>query len=220
MSIAGVTSTTSSSATNVTGTGSSTIGKDDFLKLLVTQLQKQDPLNPQDPTEFTSQLTQFSSLEQLMGVNDNIKNLTLQDSLGGKVTATGFIGKTARVNGDLVSVKSGQAAKVNFSLAGDSAKTSVNIYDVSGKLIDVVDLGKQGTGDHEFQWDAKGKDGTTEPDGAYQFEVVAQNSDGDALSASSSFSGQITGVSFENNQTLLDIGGVKWSLADVTSLSN
>ena len=220
MSITGVNSTTSSPASSTASTGSSTIGKADFLKLLVTQLQKQDPLNPQDPTEFTSQLTQFSSLEQLISVNDNIKGLADQSSLGNKITATGFIGKTARVNGDLVNVKDGKAATVNFNLPGASAKTSVNIYDASGKLIDVVDLGQLKAGDHEFQWDAKTASGASEPDAAYQFEVVAQDTKGYALSVSSSFSGLVTGVSFANNKTLLEIGGLKWSLSDVEALSN
>jgi flagellar basal-body rod modification protein FlgD len=219
MSIAGITPTTSAAtASTSSAQGSGIIGKDDFLRLLVTQLQKQDPLNPQDPTEFTSQLTQFSSLEQLIGVNDNIKTLITQGGLSSEITAAGYIGKTAKVKGDLLSVSDGTAVPVHFSLPADSTKTNVNIYDASGKLIKVVDLGTLKAGDHDFQWDAKTASGSSAPDSSYRFEVTAQDAQAQALTVTSSFTGQITGVSFENGQAMLNIGGQKWPLGDLVSI--
>ncbi|MCL5270409.1 MAG: hypothetical protein M1457_07645, partial [bacterium] len=79
-SIASVVSPAITTAQSTAGTG--TVSKDEFLRLLVTQLQKQDPLNPQDPSEFTSQLAQFSSLEQLISIGEGLDALTSQQALG------------------------------------------------------------------------------------------------------------------------------------------
>jgi flagellar basal-body rod modification protein FlgD len=78
------------------------LGKDDFLRLLVAQLKAQDPLNPMENTEFTAQLAQFSSLEQLSNVNENLKSLISYQTSTDNSQAVGFIGKTVNANGNLV----------------------------------------------------------------------------------------------------------------------
>ena len=93
-----VTDVNSAASSSATGslTGSSNLGKDDFLLLLVTQLQNQDPLNPQDPTEFTSQLAQYSSLEQLFTVNDQLGQLETTNGNVVQMTALGLMGQNVR----------------------------------------------------------------------------------------------------------------------------
>jgi flagellar basal-body rod modification protein FlgD len=211
-------STSASTSATASATASDTIGKEEFLKLLVTQLQKQDPLNPEDPTEFTSQLTQFSSLEQLIGINQNLEGLASQQSLGSTLTAAGLIGKTVRISGNTLNVTSGAASSAQYELSFDSAKTSVNVYNQAGVLIDVVDMGSQKAGAHDFEWDAVPSSGTKAIDGSYYFEVVAQNSAGQSFPAQTSFTGQVTGVRFDQGQAELEIGGAAYSLSDVIAI--
>lgn len=209
----------SSSATSQKKDGS-TIGKEEFLKLLVTQMQKQDPLNPQDPSEFTAQLTQFSSLEQLIGVNQNLLGLSSQQSMMTRLNASTFIGKAARVAGDQVTVKEGTASSVRFDLSADSTKTSVNVYDAEGKLVEVVELGTQKAGVHDFQWDARTSGGARVADGNYHFEVVAQDSKAQKIDVNQTFSGKVTGVKFEYGKTLLEIGGASWPVENIVGLGD
>ena len=201
-------------------TGNSAMSKDDFLKLMVAQLQQQDPLNPSDPTQFTAQLAQFSSLEQLINVNGNLSGISSQDALSSRVSAAGLIGKTVQVSGSNLDVASGKAGKITYDLAAASTKTSINVYDTNGKLVDVVDLGEQSTGTHDFQWDAKSTNGSTASDGTYRFEIIGQDASGKGVSATTNLSGKVTGVSFgSDGQTQLSVGGSSYKLSDILSVN-
>jgi len=103
MAVSGATSTQNSNATTqVAAAAKKTMGKEDFLKLFTTQLKAQDPLSPMDSAQFTAQLAQFSSLEQLTNINTGLKDLlTLQNSLQNTLT-TGMIGKRVRTSDDVV----------------------------------------------------------------------------------------------------------------------
>lgn len=219
MVIQGIASSYTSPAQTKSSSGS-TVSKDDFLKLLVTQLQKQDPLNPSDPTQFTSQLAQFSSLEQLTNVNTNLTGLSTQDLLNSRMSAAGFIGKKIQVNSSTLSVNSGKTNAVQYSLPSDSTATSVNIYDSSGTLINVVSLGTQSAGSHDFTWNATGSNGSKMADGNYKFEITGQDSAGHALTTTCTTTGQVTGVSFDpTGQTILNVGNTRYGLSEVQSIS-
>jgi flagellar basal-body rod modification protein FlgD len=194
------------------------MGKSDFLKLLVVQLQKQDPLNPQDPAEFTAQLTQFSSLEQLIKVNDSIAVLAGQQAFNSQIGTASFIGRTARVAGDAVGVSDGVAGSLHYELPADSARTSISVYDANDNLVEVVDLGAVTGGGHDYQWPATSQDGVALPDGVYRLEVVAQDVDGNTLSAETSISGVVTRVRFDRSGTLVEIGGREWPLTDLEAI--
>jgi flagellar basal-body rod modification protein FlgD len=205
-SIASVLSPTAKTASSASLTGGVTMGKEDFLKLLVAQLQKQDPLNPQDPTQFTSQLAQFSSLEQLMGVNENLTSLADQQVFGSQMTATGLIGRTVQVQGSQITMASGTASSVRYNLPEASTQTTMNIYNQAGGLVDSVNLGANTTGNHDFTWDGQMTNGSRAADGIYRFEVAARNAAGTAITASTTFGGTVTGASFDQGQTMLQIG--------------
>jgi flagellar basal-body rod modification protein FlgD len=207
----------------VGGSTSSTpglLGKDDFLKLLVTQLQKQDPLNPQDPSEFTSQLAQYSSLEQLIGVNSNIQGLSASQVANNQASAVNYIGKTVRVSGNQVTVGGGVASAMSLNLTQASAKTGATITDANGAVVATVDLGAQSAGAHGFTWNGKNSAGQQVADGTYNVTFAAQDSSGQAIAVDSSTSGTVTGVSFANGQTKLIVGGASWSLSQVLSVGS
>lgn len=197
----------------------SMVSKDDFLKLLVTQLSKQDPMNPSDPSQFTAQLAQFSSLEQLVNVNSALSGLSGQNLLNSQLTAASLIGKSVQVKGTNINVASGTASSIHYNLPAASTVTSVNVYDQNNKLVDVVPLGQQGAGGHDFQWDGQLTNGTHATDGAYHFDITAQDATGKGITATSSLTGTVSGVSYaDNGQILLKIGGATYTLGDILSI--
>ena len=88
--------------------------KTDFLNLLITQIQQQDPLNPQDPSEFTAQLTQFSSLEQMMNMNTSIQNLQALQLSSNNTMAASLIGKDVIYSGDTMTIAGSKANDIRF----------------------------------------------------------------------------------------------------------
>ncbi|MDY6880741.1 MAG: flagellar hook capping FlgD N-terminal domain-containing protein [Desulfatiglans sp.] len=182
---------------------SSVMGKDDFLHLLVTQLQHQDPLNPMDSTQFTAQLAQFTSLEELNNVNDNLSYLLLYQASINNSQAVGFIGKSLTALGDSINLADGVAEDIRFDLDGDSSMTSVTIYDSDGNLVRVLEGGAMGAGTQTMQWDGLNSQGEPMPNGLYRFEVTASDANGDTVNVTTLVSGRVTGVTFKDNVTYL-----------------
>jgi flagellar basal-body rod modification protein FlgD len=182
-----------------------TLGKDEFLRLLTAQLRAQDPLNPMDSAGFTAQLAQFSSLEQLTNINTQLTGvLASQNSLQSTMT-TDLIGKKVAVNGSLVQLN-GQA-DLQYHLSADAAKVTVSIYDSKGALVRTEELANQAAGDRTYAWNGADSNGNSLPPGAYNFMVEAAGASGQAIGATPLNFGTVTGVTFANNETYLNIDG-------------
>ena len=126
------------------------LGKDDFLNLLITQLQNQDPLNPTDSTEFTAQLAQFSSLEQLSNVNDNLEQLQdFQASINNSQAVT-LIGKEITAKGNFLSLTADKQVGCDFSLEENAAVVVVSIYDSTGEFVKSFQSENLKAGEHEL----------------------------------------------------------------------
>jgi flagellar basal-body rod modification protein FlgD len=201
--------------------GSSTknlLGKDDFLKLLTTQLQHQDPLNPMDGTEFTAQLAQFSSLEALQDISSQIKEMVMSQNLMQAAIATGMIGKKVKTGDGEISLKG--KAEINYSLPQDAARVKISILDSSGKLVREVETAGQATGSRTYSWDGKDSNGKVLPDGTYKFKVEASDASGNPIEVTSLSGGTVTGVSIENNTIYLVLdGNRKVPMSEVTEVS-
>ena len=117
-----------SQASTTTSTNATVMGKDDFLSLLVAQLQNQDPLNPSDSTEFTAQLAQFSSLEQLQNINDTLAGFEVYQSTLNNIQSSGFIGKTVTASGDTLSVTNGMTDPISVELDRNCQTAYIQIY--------------------------------------------------------------------------------------------
>ncbi len=190
-----------------TTVGKQSLGQDDFMNLLIKELSYQDPLNPMDSKEFTVQLTQFSSLEGINDINDNLANLlTLQQSLQ-NATVTNMIGKTVRVDGDSTYLNGTSA--MSYDLSEDAAAVRVLITDGSGKLVRTDDAGAQNAGSNTYIWDGKDELGNQLPDGSYKFEIEAADKDGKIVGAATSSSGYVTGVTFKDGVTYLVLNGTR-----------
>jgi flagellar basal-body rod modification protein FlgD len=206
----------SNSNTNVvTSSKDSDLGKDDFLNLLVAQLQNQDPLNPMDSTAFTSQLAEFSSLEQLANVNENLEYLQMYQSSINNAQAVSFIGKNIDALGNSIQLKSGETEKIQFELSEDSSLVSVNIYDEAGSLVKYIENGLMGEGKQSVEWDGTDNSGNTLPEGIYKYEVMAVDANGNKVQTASYISDRVTGVTFKNGVTYLLAGGMQIPIGDV-----
>ncbi|MCV0441372.1 MAG: flagellar hook assembly protein FlgD [Hydrogenophaga sp.] len=150
-------STTGTSASNATDPQAS---QDRFLKLLVAQLNNQDPLNPMDNAQMTTQMAQINTVSGIQELNATLKGMAAQFSSATALQGTSLIGREALLPGDTLTFKNGQG-KAAFSLEGKATDVKVDIMGTNGEVIDTVQLGALGPGLHGFDWDAAGIDPAT-----------------------------------------------------------
>jgi flagellar basal-body rod modification protein FlgD len=198
-------------------TGVQSLGKDMFLKLLVTKLQYQDPLNPMEDTEFTAQLAQFSSLEQLTNMGSYMEELNkLQGSIN-NIQALSFIGKQVSARGNIVEY-SGQPINLNFELEDSAAEVVVEVYTDEGTLVRTIDIADAPQGDIQCLWDGKDGSGSEVAAGRYVFNVEATDYDGSCIESKTYVTGTVTGVRYDDGITFLIIGNKEVTISDVEKI--
>lgn len=193
-----------------------------FLTLLVTQLQNQDPLNPMDNAEVTSQIAQLSTVNGINQLNNTLLALSGQMDVSQSMQAAGLIGKGVLVPGTKVSLGSNssdpsvkQATPFGVDVISPAAKVVVTIMDSSGKAVRQIDLGALPEGVQSVSWDGKGDGGVTLPDGAYNIKVTALDAQGSPVSADALTYGQVSSVQYSSSGPKIDLG-----LAGSASLSD
>jgi flagellar basal-body rod modification protein FlgD len=171
--VASSTSTNGTTATNSTTSASTAAAQQDrFLKLLVAQLKNQDPLNPMDNAQMTSQMAQMSTVEGIEKLNTTLNSMVESVGNSQSMQAASLIGKNVMVPGTQLTLASGFAyGGINLAKAADNVK--IHILDSTGKEVQVESLGAQKAGVLDFAWDGKLSDGTTAKDGTYKFTVEA-----------------------------------------------
>ena len=201
-------------------TGGNTMGKDAFLKLLVAQLRHQDPLKPQDGSEFVAELAQFSSLEQTMAINDRLDMLALQNRGLANTQVAGLVGQIATVRGTMVtSDGTGVGAPVNFTLGGAADKVTVKITNQSGEVVRTIEVGAKAAGFAKVMWDGRNDSGVVQPAGAYQVSIVAKDANDAPVSVEQETSGTVTGVSFDKGYLVLHLDtGVSVPVSDLLKI--
>jgi flagellar basal-body rod modification protein FlgD len=198
------------------------MGKDDFLQLLITQLKYQDPMSPMEGTAFASQLAEFSSLEQLSNLNDNVKlsidgNYYLSQSINNTLTAT-LVGKNVKLAGSTI-IKNGQEnIELGYSIPAAASSVEVNIKDENGNIIKTFDSPPSSAGDNKLLWDFSDNNGNTLPDGIYTFEVTAKNTAGNEMTVQTFKYGKIDGVRFSEKGTTLVVNGNEYLLSDILEI--
>lgn len=193
------------------------MGKDEFLKLLTTQMQAQDPLNPMDNTEFVAQLSQFTSLERLENMSSSLETMAMSTSANTSAQMVGFIGKTidARSNTMELGVD-GATTATTLDLGGDAETVEVTIKDAQGRVVRTLDLGPQEAGEVEVAWDGLGDDGAPLEAGTYTLSVKAAGADEAPVSADMYTRRRVEGVSFERGFPQLDLeGDLEVALGDI-----
>lgn len=199
---------------NKEGVGDANLDQQDFLNLLVTQLQNQDPLNPTDNAEFMSQTTAFSQLNEMTTMNSSLEQmlelLSMQAYNNSSLTAgAGFIGKEIEYQTNTVTVGGDSLKNISFYLDGDALaeKSQINIYNEEGACVAIVKPDKDLTsGQNVIHWDGTGVGGVEVPDGTYYFEVQAFNSAGEQVGVQEYGTGIVQGVKMSNGVLYFDIG--------------
>jgi flagellar basal-body rod modification protein FlgD len=217
-----VTSVSNTTNTNTAGATSATapdqMGKDAFLQLLVAQLTHQSPTNPSDGTEFVAQLAQFTQLEQLTSVNENLN--VLQNTQVGMISnqAVSYIGKDVTYAGDAINHTSGEFSDVKFSLASPAKDVKIIIKDQNGNA--VAELKGEGkVGLQTAHWNGLKNDGTPADSGNYTYEVEAITNDDKPVAATKFAIGRVDGISFAGGYPELLIGNARLAPADIVEVS-
>lgn len=200
-----ITSYVSSAAERKTGSAKA-LGKDDFLKLLLVQLENQDPQNPADEKEMIAQLAQFSSLEQMANLNTSFAELKASMEQQGRVSLLAAVGRNARLAGDgLVEDSAGQRNGA-YTLDENAANVTVTVSDDAGITLRTFLLGPKTAGEHAFSWDGTLATGARATGGPFHYQVEAFDSKGTSIGATTYTEGRITGISLDE-EPLAFIGG-------------
>ena len=196
--------------------GSQELGKEQFLQLLVTQLQNQDPLEPMSNTEFVAQLAQFSGVEQLVAVNEGLDMLGMQQMSMSNAQAADFIGSEVQFRSDQIQVLDGDSeVHAAFQLSGDAASVTVNIRNSGGEVVRTMEMGGRDEGETQLDWDLLDDNGLAVGPGSYRIDVIAKTEDGSSVPWEAKVRGIVDGVTYDAGYPELVIGDIKAQLSDI-----
>ena len=183
----------------------STLGQEDFLKLLMTQLQNQDPMEPMDNGEFMGQMAQFSTVQGVTEMGESIDGL-VSIYQGQQMSANaGMIGKQALVNGNWAQLEGGKlAGAIDLTTAANDLR--VDVKSESGELMASIGLGSKMAGTQEFSWDGIKQDGTTAPEGNYYLSASAVR-DGQSTVPAMQVYGTVNSVQMKGGEVTLNVSG-------------
>jgi flagellar basal-body rod modification protein FlgD len=204
MSIAGVENIQGAAVAN--SVSQQTLGKDDFLNLLVTQLKAQDPLNPMEGTEFTAQLAQFTSLEQLYNVNTNLGNMQASQLALNNSEATSFIDRTVTAVGNSISLTQEGDSDIAFMLEADAQAVLVDVYSPGGELVQTIASPALVAGEQILSWDGNDGSGRRASSGEYYYEVRATDVNDHKVAVNYYTRGTVSAVAYEGGRAYLIAG--------------
>lgn len=183
------------------------IGQQDFLKLMTTQLQAQDPFKPMDSSQFLGQIAQFSQVSGLQELNSAFADLSASLTANQTLQGASLVGREVLVAGDQLSLGS------NGSVGGaievpQSGWLSVDISDASGQVVRHIDYGAQPAGRGDFAWDGLADDGSRLPAGEYQFRAQVSSDSGGSVAAHTFVLGQVIGVQPSSSGLQVEVSGI------------
>lgn len=203
---------------------SNELGQSAFLELMITQLENQDPLSPQENSEFIAQLAQFSSVESLDKLNNNFDSFANSFVANQALQASTLVGRSVTVPSDRTELKAGGVVSASVDVPASSGDVSVNIFTEGGSLIDQVSLGIQPAGELVMRWDGNqievngelidwqtSQDNGVTP-GTYRFDVSTRV-DGEEVKLGTALSANVNSVTVGTN------GGLTLNLAGIGAVS-
>ena len=185
------------SSANSTANSSDAGSADRFLKLLVTQMQNQDPLNPMDNAQITSQMAQINTVSGIQTLNGSVQGLNSQFVQMQALQGAALVGREITVAGNRLAVTEGFGHGA-FEMATPAGNVKIEVLNPAGRVVDTLNMGAQAEGRHAIQWDARAADPTLE----YRFRVVA-TSGTQAVATTSLMRDQVQAISTTGNGMVL-----------------
>lgn len=189
--------------------GKEELGKNEFLELLVAQLNNQNPLEPQDNGDFIAQLAQFSTVEGVEKLNSSMETILSGYHSSQALQASSLVGRKVIVPSDKAVVDTSETFKASLVLPQSSSNVYVNVYSADGTLATRINMGAQEAGNVSFMWDGKNTDGDLMPPGTYKFEAQA-SFDGETKGLYTLLPANVDSVTLGqgNGELLLNLAGV------------
>jgi flagellar basal-body rod modification protein FlgD len=199
-------------------TGSVSLGEEDFLTLLVAQLEHQDPLDPQDNSEFIAQLAQFSTLEQQTSTNKNLEALLNSNQSIEQLSAFSLLGQTVTAEQDRFTLGD-EAVEIGFDLEQSATNVSLAILDESNSVISTIEVENLATGINFITWDGTDSNGNQLSPGDYTVLATAIYGDDSSTALTTLQRAQVTGID-TSDQTLLETSQGSLKLSQLRSVSS
>ena len=208
--------TASASASGSNALGSLANNFQNFLTLLMTQLKNQDPTSPLDTNQFTSQLVQFTSVEQQINTNRSLGQLINLTQSGQVIQSSSMVGRRVEVESDQLSLQNG-GATVKFTSPTDGP-VAVAVFAPNGTKV-AEGLVQARTGSNEWSWNGRNGNGALLRDGAYRVAITGNNADGSSRALPFTVLGTATGVAQQDNAVKLQLGGLTVDFSAVKSVA-
>ncbi|MBI2606806.1 MAG: hypothetical protein HYW49_12075 [Deltaproteobacteria bacterium] len=182
------------------------LGKDEFFKLMVTQMQHQDPMKPYQNEEMAAQMAQFSSLEQMLNVNQNLDKLAQAQLPLQQLGAAGLIGKYVTADSSRMMHTEGKPTDLKFDLTGDAHKVRVAVLNERGETVREIEAENLKKGEAKIAWDGKAANKMPAKSGEYSIQVAAEADNGKPIPIQTQKTEVVNGVSFDGKETVLLTG--------------
>ncbi len=194
------------------------MNKIDFLNLLIAQIQHQDPMSPMDNQQFVSQLTQFTSLDELTSIASKLdENMILTQSLNNTMML-GLVGREVTVGGDGVTVADGSVSHSKLEVAG-AGQATIEVRDDSGQVVATYqETGPKGRND--IPWVGMLSDGEPAPDGEYSLSISVADGNDNPLEFVAYMSGPVECIRWVNNLALVEVGGQEYYVSEILAVNN
>jgi len=189
---------------------------DTFLSILTTQLKNQNPLDPLDTNQFTSQMVEFTGVEQQLKTNEYLEALIKANEGSFASQAVSYIGKAVTAFGSSAQMKDGNA-EWTYGLTADAPESKITIKNAAGAVVFTEEKSLT-QGEHTYTWDGKGPDGALLPEGQYSIDIEAKNADGKIIDNYTMTKGIVETVDFAGEEPILVINGNKVKLSSVAKV--
>ncbi|GJL53260.1 MAG: hypothetical protein NPIRA02_03920 [Nitrospirales bacterium] len=191
------------------------LGRDVFLRLLVSQLESQDPTNPVENEDFIAQLAQFTSLEQTTNINENLESLIGQSSRQSNMELVNLIGREISAQGNILSLQDTGDATMSYVLEENAKTVEIDVLNEHGTVIRrLTNLGSQEAGAHQIVWDGEDHNGDRVDAGTYSFLPKAMNHDGKEVLATTFMRDIVKSVMIGEEEPLITLASGKTLLSD------
>ncbi|WP_035980912.1 FlgD immunoglobulin-like domain containing protein [Bradyrhizobium sp. STM 3843] len=212
-------SSAASSSSSSSSSSNSTLSTQDFLSLLVSELQNQDPLNATSVTDFINQMTSYANFSEQQAINTSMSSLASSFSSLVTLNSVNYIGHTVVAKTDTATLSNGSAT-FGYSLSSAASNVSISVKDSSGNTV-WSGTGTGNSGSNSFTWDGKDSSGNQLSDGGqYTISVTATNSAGTSVLNYTTITGTVTGIDTSTSTPSLTVNGVSVSAANIIGVTS